>query len=39
MMSNGGEPTGTPEKLGVLEGSNGGTVSDGNEKVRMVQAR
>ena len=40
-MCNGGEPVKTPEKLGYLGGSKGGTDSDGYEKetVEMVRAR
>ena len=40
-MGNGGEPFGTPEKLGDLGRSKGGSDSDGyeTEKARMGRAR
>ena len=38
-MGNGGEPVGTPEKIGDLGGSKGGTDSDGYEKVGVIWAR
>ena len=37
-MCNGGEPVRTPEKRGDLVGSQGGTDSNGHEKVEMVRA-
>ena len=38
-MDNGGEPVGTPEKLGDLGGSKGGTDSDGHEKAKVGMVR